>query len=78
MEAYLSDIKALNLQNRTVAVIDTGTWAATAGKQMIGMLEGMKNMTILENPISIKSALAENQLGALEALADELAKQVNG
>ena len=78
MEAYLSDIKALNLQNRTVAVIDNGTWAATAGKQMIGMLEGMKNMTILENRISIKSALAENQLGALEALADELAKQVNG
>ena len=78
MEAYLSDIKALNLQNRTVAVIDNGTWAATAGKQMIGMLEGMKNMTILENTISIKSALAEKQLGALEALADELAKQVNG
>ncbi len=78
MEAYLSDIKALNLQNRTVAVIDNGTWAATAGKQMIGTLEGMKNMTILENTISIKSALAENQLGALEALADELVKQVNG
>lgn len=78
MEEYLSDIKALNLQNRTVAVIDNGTWAATAGKQMIGTLEGMKNMTILENTISIKSALAENQLGALEALADELAKQVNG
>ena len=78
MEAYLSDIKALNLQNRTVAVIDNGTWAATAGKQIIGTLEGMKNMTILENTISIKSALAENQLGALEALADELAKQVNG
>lgn len=78
MEAYLSDIKPLNLQNRTVAVIDNGTWAATAGKQMIGTLEGMKNMTILENTISIKSALAENQLGALEALADELAKQVNG
>ena len=78
MEAYLSDIKALNLQNRTVAVIDNGTRAATAGKQMIGTLEGMKNMTILENTISIKSALAENQLGALEALADELAKQVNG
>ena len=45
---------------------------------MIGTLEGMKNMTILENTISIKSALAENQLGALGALADELAKQVNG
>ena len=78
MEAYLSDIKALNLQNRTVAVIDNGTWAATAGKHMIGMLEGMKNMTILENTISIKSALAENQLASLDALAEELAKQVNG
>ena len=78
MEAYLSDIKALNLQNRTVAIIDNGTWAATAGKQMKTMLEGMKNMTILENPISIKSAVAENQLGAFEALAEELAKQVNG
>lgn len=78
MEAYLSDIKALNLQNRTVAVIDNGTWGRYCGKQMSGTLEGMKNMTILENTISIKSALAENQLGALEALADELAKQVNG
>ena len=78
MEAYLSDIKALNLQNRTVAVIDNGTWAATAGKHMIGMLEGMKNMTILENTISIKSALEENQLGALDALSDELAQLVNG
>ena len=78
MESYLADIKALNLQNRTVALIENGTWAPSTGKQMKAVLEGMKNMTILENPISIKSALAENQLGALEALADELAKQVNG
>ena len=77
MEAFLSDLKALNLQKRTVAVLDNGSWAPAAGKQMRTILEGMKDMTVLENPISLKSALAENQLGALEALADELARQVN-
>ena len=78
MEAYLSDIKALALQNRTVAIIDNGTWAPTAGKQMRAVIDTMKNMTVLENPITIKSALAANQLASLDALAEELAKQVNG
>ena len=49
MEAYLSDIKALALQNRTVAIIDNGTWAPTAGKQMRAVIDTMKNMTVLEN-----------------------------
>ena len=44
MEAYLSDIKALALQNRTVAIIDNGTWAPTAGKQMRAVIDTMKNM----------------------------------
>ena len=46
MEAYLSDIKALALQNRTVAIIDNGTWAPTAGKQMRAVIDTMKNMTV--------------------------------
>lgn len=78
MEAYLSDIKALALQNRTVAIIDNGTWAPTAGKQMRAVIDTMKNMTVLENPITLKSALAKNQLASLDALAEELASQVNG
>ena len=78
MEAYLSDIKALALQNRTVAIIDNGTWAPTAGKQMRAVIVTMKNMTVLENPITLKSALAKNQLASLDALAEELASQVNG
>ena len=73
-----NDIKALALQNRTVAIIDNGTWAPTAGKQMRAVIDTMKNMTVLENPITIKSALAANQLASLDALAEELAKQVNG
>lgn len=77
MEAYLSDIKALALQNRTVAIIDNGTWAPTAGKQMRAVIDTMKNMTVLENPITLKSALAKNQLASLDALAEELASQVN-
>lgn len=77
MEAYLSDIKALALQNRTVAIIDNGTWAPTAGKQMRAVIDTMRNMTVLENPITLKSALAKNQLASLDALAEELASQVN-
>lgn len=77
MEAYLSDIKALALQNRTVAIIDNGTWAPTAGKQMRAVIDTMKNMTVLENPITLKSALAKNQLASLDVLAEELASQVN-
>ena len=78
MEAYLSDIRRLTCRTARLPSSTTAPGPLLRAKQMIGMLEGMKNMTILENPISIKSALAENQLGALEALADELAKQVNG
>ena len=74
MEAYLSDIKAL--ASPTVAIIN-GTWAPTAGKQMRAVIDTMKNMTVLENPITLKSALAKNQLASLDALAEELASQVN-
>ncbi len=78
MEAFLHDIKALNLQNRTVALLENGTWAPVSGRHMKAILEGMKNMTILENTVALKSSLADNQLGALEALADEIASQIVG
>ena len=44
--------------------------------QRQAILEGMKNMTVLENTVALKSTLAENQIGALEALADTLASQI--
>lgn len=76
MESYLVDIKALNLQKRTVALLENGTWAPTSARHMRTMIEGMKEMTVLENTVAVKSALADGQRAALEALADEIAAQV--
>ena len=76
MENFLLDLKAHNFQNRTVAVIDNGTWAATAGKQMREIVGAMKNMTVLENGVSLKSSVKEAQRAELEALADTLAADI--
>lgn len=76
MEAYLSDIKALNLQGRTVAMLENGTWAPAAVKPMKALVESMKNMTIIENTVALKSTLANNQLALIEAMAEVLAEQL--
>lgn len=76
METLLLDLKAHNLQNRTVAIIDNGTWAATAGRQMAEIIGSMKNMTLMEETIHVKSAVKEAQRAELEALADRLAADV--
>ena len=77
MENFLADLKALGLQKRTVALLENGTWAPVAAKHMRAVLEGMKEMTVLEGSVAVKSALAEDQLAAMEALADAIAAQVN-
>ena len=76
MENFLLDLKSHNFQNRTVAVIDNGTWAATAGKQMREIVGAMKNMTVLENSVSLKSSVKETQRVELETLADTLAADI--
>ena len=76
MEAFLSDLVAHNIQNRTVALIENGSWAPTSGGLMRKMLEKCKNMTILDNALTIRSSLKDGQLGALEALADSVAATV--
>lgn len=73
METLLLELKAHSLKNRTIGLLDNGTWAATAGNQMRTVLESMQNMTILEPVIHIKSALTEAQLPELDALADAVA-----
>ena len=69
MEALLSDLVAHNIQNRTVALIENGSWAATSGKLMAGMLSKCKNMTILQETVSIRSSLKPQQLEQLDTLA---------
>ena len=69
MEHFLSDLKAHGLQNRTVALIENGSWGILSGKIMGDALAGMKNMNVLEGTVSIKSSLKDGQEASLEALA---------
>ncbi|MBO7488806.1 MAG: FprA family A-type flavoprotein [Bacteroidales bacterium] len=72
IENLLTDLKAHNFQNRHIALIENGTWAAQSGKQMRAMLDEMKALTIVGNTITLKSAMKEGQTSELEALADEI------
>ena len=64
-------MKALNLQNRTFALIENGTWAATSNKHMRAIVETMKNMTILDTTVTVKSSVKEAQIEALQQLAKD-------
>lgn len=72
METLLLALKAHNLQNRTVAFIENGSWAAQSGKLMREIVCSMKNMTMLDCTISLKSSLKPSQRAELEALADAI------
>lgn len=76
MENLLLDLKAHNLQNRTVAFIDNGSWAAQAARQMGDIVGAMKNMTVLEGAVSLKSSVKADKREALVALADTLAADI--
>ena len=75
MQQFITHLKERNYQNRTVALIENGTWAPMAAKTMKAMLEGCKNITFTENNVCIRSALNEESTAQLEALADELCKE---
>ena len=70
IEDLLHDLKAHSWQNRTVAIIENGTWAAQSGKAMRTLLEEMKNITILGEDLSLKSAMKQEQMEDLEFLAN--------
>lgn len=72
MEHLLHDLKAHNLQNRTVALMENGSWACSAGKQMKDFFEGMKNMRVLEEKVTLASSMKEAQQKDVEALADAI------
>lgn len=74
MDELLRDLASHNLQNRTVAFIENGSWAATSGKLMKEIIGSLKNMTILDRTVSLKSSLSENQLDDIDALAEAIAE----
>ena len=76
MEDLLHDIVAHSVQNRTVAFIENGSWAPVSAKQMRAVLEPLKNMTYLENMLTIKSSLKDCQTEQIDALVDEIEKSM--
>ena len=74
MDELLRDLVSHNIQNRTVAFIENGSWAATSGKLMRELMASCKNMRLLEQTVSLKSSLKANQLEELYALADAIAE----
>ena len=76
METVLSELKAHSLQNRTVAIMENGTWAPVAGRQMREIFAGMKNIELLEEGVTIRSAVKEAQEESLEALAEKIASSL--
>ncbi len=74
MDELLHDLASHNLQNRTVAFIENGSWAATSGKLMKEIVGSMKNMTILDAEVSLKSSLAKGQLADIDYLAAAIAE----
>ncbi|MBS5951118.1 MAG: FprA family A-type flavoprotein [Clostridium sp.] len=70
MHNYLIDMKALNLQKRTVALIENGSWACNTGKLIGDFFAGMKNMTLLDNKVTVLSAMNEKNVVDMDALVD--------
>lgn len=78
VHAVLEDMKMLNLQNRTVAIVENGSWASRAGKLMLDQFNSMRNINVL-NPeaLSFQSSLDEEKRPQLEALVDQIVENYN-
>lgn len=73
MQDFLHHLQAKAYQNRTVGVIENGSWAPCAAKAMKGILDTMKNVTIVDPTVTIRSTMKDADLASLEALADAIA-----
>lgn len=72
METLLHDIAAHNLQSRIVGFMENGSWAATSGGLMRGILEKCKNITYLKTGVHLKSGIKASNLAEIEAMAEEI------
>lgn len=69
---YIMDMKALNLQKRTFALIENGTWTPQCAKLMRELLGEMKEMTILDNDMTISSCMKDDDVNSVNAIADSI------
>ena len=76
MENYLEDMKALTLQNRTVAILGNGTWAPQSTKLITAKVGDMKNMRLLDGAVTLKSAVKDSHMEEIGSLARQIAEEV--
>ncbi len=74
MREFINHLTERNFQNKTVALIENGSWAPCAAKVMRSMLDGCKNLSFAETQVKIMSAMSEENRAEIDALASELAK----
>lgn len=74
MQDFLHHLQAKAYQNRTVGIIENGSWAPTAAKTMKGILDTMKNINVVQPVVTIKSTLKESDVAGLNELAEALCK----
>ena len=74
MKQFIDHLTERGYQNRTIGLIENGSWAPTAAKTMKAMFEKSKNITWLDTTVSIKSAVKAENIAQIEAMADELMK----
>lgn len=72
MEDFLHHLKSKNYQKRKIALIENGSWGPMAAKTMKGILEGMKELTICDKTVTIKSSMKQEDVTKMEELAEEL------
>lgn len=75
MREFIEHLTERNFQNRTIGLIENGSWASMAGKVMTEMLAKSKNITWLENSTKIMSSLSEENVEQLEHMAEELCQE---
>ncbi|MDE6845768.1 MAG: FprA family A-type flavoprotein [Lachnospiraceae bacterium] len=74
MREFIDELVERNYQNRTIALMENGSWAPMAAKAMRAKLEGCKDITFTENTVQIRSALSDESTAQIEALAEELCR----
>lgn len=74
MEQFLRLLKDKNYQNRKISIIENGTWAPSAAKTMKSIIDGMKNITIIEPEITIKTTINEDNMEQFNILAENILK----
>ena len=77
MKDFINDMQALNLQNRTVSILENGTWAPQSKDIMAGMLEQMPNMRVMEEKLTVMSNASDDQREALCKMAENIKNTFN-